>query len=561
MKYYLMKNKGLLVLTVIFNLLTSVASVFIARLLQKVIDSALSGNMNSFQRIVLISIIYIILLGVLNYLYLLFSKKLICRVIKMLRERVFIGIIRKNMQDFTKVNSADYISALTNDIKLIEDNYLMPALATLQYLVIFLVTSVLLFQISPLITLCLCFCMIFMFVLPGIIGNYLQVRQNELSMQLSVFTSKIKDFFAGFEIIKSYQMEEHINREFMKKNNMSMISKYRVDKMLAANEGLSGILAYLTQFSGLFLGAYFIIRGRISPGTLIAIVQLSGTFISPVMMILQNIPKIQGIKPVVERMNGLAEYTNMSFQGTRKPSFNKVIEVKDLCFSFDNNQPVLTNVNLQINKSKKYAIVGKSGCGKTTLVKLLTGIFSEYEGTVLYDDSELHSLDIKKLQDMISVIQQNVYIFDESIQQNIILYETFTKQEMNEVLKLSGVDQILMKLPDGILTLAGENGSSLSGGQRQRIAVARALIRKKQILVLDEGTSAVDMQTAYDIESTLLAIDDLTLITITHNLSEDLLELYDQIIYMEDGMIVEVGTLTELLKNKSGFYHFYTLQK
>lgn len=561
MKYCLMKNKGLLVLTVILNLITSVASVFIARLLQKVIDSAISGNMASFQKIMLYSVVYIISLGVMNYLYSLFSKKLICRLIKMLRARVFIGIMQRNIQDFTKVNSADYISALTNDIKLIEDNYLIPALVTLQYVVMFLVTSVMLFQISPLITLCLFICMVIMFVFPGIIGKYLQIRQNELSVQLSSFTSTIKDFFTGFDVIKSYQIEKHIKQEFMNKNEIAMNSKYRTDKLFAVNEGVSGILASLTQFSGLFLGAYFIIQGKISAGTLVALVQLSGTFISPVMMIFQNIPKIQSIKPIVKRMNELEEYNNKTFQGAVKPSFHNGIEVKDLGFSFDSNQPVLSNVNLWINRSKKYAIVGKSGCGKTTLVKLVTGNYADYEGTIQYDDREIRDLDIEKLQDMISVIQQNVYIFDDSIQQNISLYETYTNQEMEEALKLSGVDQFLMKLPEGISSFAGENGASLSGGQRQRIAVARALIRKKQILVLDEGTSAVDMQTAYDIESRLLAINDLTLITITHNLSEDLLELYDQIIYMEDGRIVEVGKLDELLKNKSGFHQFYTLQK
>jgi ABC-type multidrug transport system fused ATPase/permease subunit len=125
----------------------------------------------------------------------------------------------------------------------------------------------------------------------------------------------------------------------------------------------------------------------------------------------------------------------------------------------------------------------------------------------------------------------------------------------------SGVEQFLERMPDGLLSKVGENGSNLSGGQRQRIAVARALIRHKPILILDEGTSAVDMQTAYDIESKLLAIDDLTLITITHNLSENLLERYDQIIFMEDGIIAEIGNLTELLSKHAGFYHFVNLRK
>lgn len=561
MKYCILKSKGLILLTIVLNVLTSVASVYIAKLLQKIIDAAIGGNLNLFKQILMLSIIYIILLCFFLFLYSLFSKKLSCRIIKILRERVFNGILERNVQDFTKVNSADYISALTNDIQLIEDNYITPILVALQYMLIFLVTCVLLFQYSWVITLCLFFCMIVMILIPGIIGKYLQNKQNALSMHLSAFTSKTKDFLSGFDVIKSYKMEKHMKQEFNTKNELVYNSKYQVERLNSINEGISGILAYITQFSGLFLGAYFIIQGKISAGSLVAIVQLSSTFITPIMMILQNIPKIQSIKPIIDRLNELVDYKNPSFQGTMSPSFQKGIEVKDLEFSFDNLQPVLRNISLKIRKGKKYAVVGKSGCGKTTLVKVLTGNLDKYNGYVGYDDQELHNLDMKKLQDMISIIQQNVYIFDDSIQHNITLFEEYTSEEMDEALKISGVDQFIKKLPQGILTIAGENGSNLSGGERQRIAVARALIRNKQILVLDEGTSAVDQQTAYDIESRLLLIDDLTLITITHNLNEDLLKLYDEIIYIEDGKIVEVGALLELLQNKSRFYDFYTLQK
>jgi ABC-type multidrug transport system fused ATPase/permease subunit len=132
---------------------------------------------------------------------------------------------------------------------------------------------------------------------------------------------------------------------------------------------------------------------------------------------------------------------------------------------------------------------------------------------------------------------------------------------VDNAVKTSGVVQFLDQLPNGLSSLVGENGSNLSGGQRQRIAVARALIRKKPVLILDEGTSAVDKQTAYDIESNLLQMYDLTLITITHNLSEQLLALYDQIIYMEDGAIAEMGSFNELLSKQAKFYNFYTLRK
>ena len=561
MKDCIRKNKLLLTLTALLCIISSAASVYFAKLLQKVIDSALNLNMPAFQRILMISVVYLLLLGVLSCLYSLCSKRLIRNVTKTLRQNAFYGIFRRNVQDYTEVSTADYISALTNDIKLIEENYILPALLTMQYGVMFLVTLAMLFSISPLITICLFGCVIIMFLVPGLMGMPLQRRQELLSKQLSLFTLKLKDFFSGYEVIKSYQMDSHIEMEFENENAAVAGAKYQADQLFALNEGVSGVLAGITQFCALFIGAYLIIKGEITAGTLVALIQLSGTFITPVMMIMQNIPKIQSIRPVMKHMDELADYTDIMFTGTSLPSFSDCITARNLSFSYDNNQTVLSNINLTLYKNKKYAIIGGSGCGKTTLIKLLSGNYASYEGNITYDGNNLQDINIPKLQQMISVIHQNIYMFDNSIEHNILLSDTYTDQELTEALNASGVLSFLERMPNRLSYQVGEHGANLSGGQRQRIAVARALIRKKPILILDEGTSAVDMQTAYDIESRLLELDDLTLITITHNMSSDLLKRYDQIIYMEDGSIVEMGTLNELIANQAQFYRFFHLKE
>ena len=155
----------------------------------------------------------------------------------------------------------------------------------------------------------------------------------------------------------------------------------------------------------------------------------------------------------------------------------------------------------------------------------------------------------------------NVYMFDESIFDNICLHEDYSEKELQSALSDSGLSSFIKQVPNGLEYHVGENGANLSGGQKQRIAVARALIRKKPLLILDEGTSAIDMQTAYDIESRLLAISDLTLLTITHNMSKDILELYDEIIFMADGKIIEHGTFETLIAKHAAFYDFYQLKK
>lgn len=557
MKGSIKKHSILFLVTIVLNVITAIASVMIAKLLQRVIDVAMNGDMSEFQRVLIVSIGYILALGFLNYLYSYFSKKLIYKVIRQFREKIFMGILRHRTEDFTTVNSADYISALTNDTKLVEDNFLLPLLVTLQYGVMFLVTSVLLIKISPLITGCLFVALLFMFVLPSMIGQGLQAKQNEFSNRLAEFTTALKDYFSGFEVIKSYQMENRIKSKFRNKNDVSMKAKFGVDKLLALNEGVSGILAYITQFAGLFIGAYFIIQGKLSAGTLVALVQLSGTFISPVMMIFQNIPKIQGTKPILQRLREMEQYASDDQSGCRIPTFQKEIRVKDLKFSYEGNREVFRDLNLSFEKGKKYAIVGKSGCGKSTLMRLIAGQLSGYEGEVRFDGDEINNLNREELESMISLISQNVYMFDETVKDNITLYEKFDEKEMKRALVLSGVIDFLDKLPENMDTQVGENGSNLSGGQRQRIAVARALIRNKNILVLDEGTSAVDKMTAHEIESRLLAMKELTLFTITHNLNEELLANYDQVLFMDEGGKVIVGTLEELRKNNASFAAFY----
>lgn len=561
MKLCLKKNMPFIVLTVFFSVIHSWLAVYLARILQKVIDIALKGNMASFQKMLVLSIFYIVLLSFISFLYSLSSKKLVCLVTKGLRQRTFYGIFQRNAKAFHDVNTADYLSAATNDIKLIEENFLNPLLLVLQYLVMFIMTLKLLFEISPTIMLCLIGCIVVMILVPSILGNALQRRQETFSHQNSSFTQKLKDYFLGYEMIKSYQMEEKIKKEFEHENKRFTDTRFHVEQLLSLNEGVSEILAFLTQFSGMFIGAYLIIKGEITAGTLVALIQLSATFVSPVMIILQNIPKISGITPVIKRIDALIEYQEDLFGDKILSSFEDKINMEDVTFSYKENQPVLNGLNLSIHKNKKYAIVGKSGCGKSTLVKLLTGYYSDYQGKISYDDNNLMELKIQELNRMISTIHQSVYMFDESVRENICLYETYTEEELADALDKSGVTQFLGSLTDGISTLVGENGKNLSGGQKQRIAVARALIRKKPILILDEGTSAVDMQNAYDIEKSLLEVNDLTLITITHNMNYDILSLYDEILYMENGKVEEYGQIDELLSKKEKFYQFYHLKK
>ncbi len=561
MKIYMKQNKVLLLFTILTSIIASLGYVFMAVLLQKLLDIAVEKNMQQFIPMVLFSIFYFVMLGIFLYLQSLLSKRITCKIIKQIRTDVFKGIVSQSMGDFGKRNTADYLSIITNDVKMIEDNFLLPFFEVVQYTVIFISSFVLMIYFDVIVTIVVFVAITLMFLVPSLLGKELEKRQNTLSSQLADFTTKLKDILSGFEIIKSYSMKQYVIQKFDKENSDTIHTKYSVDKLFALNEGLSSFLALMVQIVVLFLSAYFIITERITVGTLLGMVQVSSNLANPLIMIFTNIPKIKSIQPIIEKLTVLSKYELNEVPKKQSATFNSVVSISNLSFAYEKQNRVLDKINLHIKKGKKYVIVGKSGCGKTTLVKLLAGYYTEYSGKILYDNTDLNMMNENDIVQLSSIIHQNIYMFNESVYDNICLHEDYSKESIDKAVKASGLNDVIEKLPEGLLYEAGENGSNLSGGQKQRIAVARALIRNKPILILDEGTSAIDMQTAYDIENHLLKIEGLTIITITHNLKKELLELYDNIIYMENGEIIERGTFEELTSVPSRFLKYLTIKK
>ena len=561
MKIYMKQNKVLLLFTILTSIIASLGYVFMAVLLQKLLDIAVEKNMQQFIPMVLFSIFYFVMLGIFLYLQSLLSKRITCKIIKQIRTDVFKGIVSQSMGDFGKRNTADYLSIITNDVKMIEDNFLLPFFEVVQYTVIFISSFVLMIYFDVIVTIVVFVAITLMFLVPSLLGKELEKRQNTLSSQLADFTTKLKDILSGFEIIKSYSMKQYVIQKFDKENSDTIHTKYSVDKLFALNEGLSSFLALMVQIVVLFLSAYFIITERITVGTLLGMVQVSSNLANPLIMIFTNIPKIKSIQPIIEKLTVLSKYELNEVPKKQSATFNSVVSISNLSFAYEKQNRVLDKINLHIEKGKKYVIVGKSGCGKTTLVKLLAGYYTEYSGKILYDNNDLNMMNENDIVQLSSIIHQNIYMFNESVYDNICLHEDYSKESIDKAVKASGLNDVIEKLPEGLLYEAGENGSNLSGGQKQRIAVARALIRNKPILILDEGTSAIDMQTAYDIENHLLKIEGLTIITITHNLKKELLELYDNIIYMENGEIIERGTFEELTSVPSRFLKYLTIKK
>ncbi len=531
------RDKVLLFCTIFLGGVAAALSAFCSILLQKIIDVAVNKDLGAFSDLFGVMLAYLLILGVMGFLESFCGKLLIRNVSKHLRKEIFRGVLSRNPVSYASRNTADYLSALVNDVKLVEENYLIPLLLCSQLIVLFLTTLGILFYLSPIVTLVLLAFLVLMFVVPTLIGRRMQKKQDAYSGKLAEFTAKAKDFLNGFEVIRSYTMYSYIHKKFDKVNKETAEKKFAADAILAVNECLSDILSSLSVIVIVFVSAYLMLKGQITMGTLLALIQLSGTFVTPVVMLMQNVPKITSMKPVMEHLAELSEEKEYGHSMGKEAEFNDCLVCSGVRFGYDERQKVLDGVDMRIEKGRKYALLGGSGGGKSTLINLLTGYSKEFQGDITYDGRSVKSLDQDMVNKMAAVIHQNVFMFDSDIYENICLGEAFSKEDLNRALEDSGVLLFLPEMEDGLCTKVGENGQNLSGGQRQRIAVARALIRRTPILIIDEGTSAVDRQTAYEIEHKILSQKDLTILVITHHMNKDSEACYDRIFLLENGKI------------------------
>lgn len=369
-----------------------------------------------------------------------------------------------------------------------------------------------------------------MMVVPLGFGNCLRKWDKVYSEKLAALTTCLTELFSGFHVISSFGIQKHAEKRFHSCSSELKSAEYRANGLTAASDGFAQLLSVTAQTLIFAFSCYMVFRDRMTMGALVAFVSLNQSFCGALTMVFRGIPMLRGTAPIIQRVNDFADYSVTKTDHLTAPSFHSKLEVKHLSFQYRAGERLLDNLSFSIHSGEKCALMGESGSGKTTLIRLLTGELDGYSGEILYDGAELGKIDGAALCKIVSVIHQDVFLFDDTIRNNICLYERFSDEDFERAVRLSGVQKFMKQLPEGAEYQVGQRGAFLSGGQRQRIAIARALIRKTPFLILDEGTSALDAETATEIETELLAIKELTLLTITHNLRNP--QEYDQIMQL-----------------------------
>lgn len=554
--YY--KNRINFIVTIILTIAMSSLNLMISWLIQQIMDCTANQDMQALVRSAWIVIIVVVIYTIANVMYRAVYPRFLQRAMQQYRDYAFSRLTQKSLRSFSKEGTALYVSALTNDCTSIENNYLAATFTLIELLFCFLGALIMMLYYSP-VMLVLAVALSFLPVAVSMTaGNRLTEQEKEISKKNERFVSIVNELLSGFPVIKSFRAETQASRLFSQRNEQAeeaKKNKRRTEQLISLLANDAGIIAQM----GIFLaGAWLAISGKgVTAGVVIVFVQLMNYILNPI----SQVPLLwSNRKAAIALMEKLSDALseNVREEGREKLNgFSEKIEVKDLTYGYEPESPVLKDLDVQFDAGKSYAIVGGSGSGKSTLLNLLMGSSSNYQGEICIDGVSIKNIESESLYQLMTSVQQNVFVFNDTIRNNVTMFHEFPDKEVTLALERSGLSEFIEKRGEEFV--CGENGANLSGGERQRISIARALLRKSPILLVDEATAALDAATARAVSFSILNLVGMTRIVVTHRLEEAILRRYDKILVMKNETICEQGNFDTLMQQKGQFYSLFQI--
>lgn len=554
--YY--KNRINFIVTIILTIAMSSLNLMISWLIQQIMDCTANQDMQALVRSAWIVIIVVVIYTIANVMYRAVYPRFLQRAMQQYRDYAFSRLTQKSLRSFSKEGTALYVSALTNDCTSIENNYLAATFTLIELLFCFLGALIMMLYYSPMM-LVLAVALSFLPVAVSMTaGNRLTEQEKEISKKNERFVSIVNELLSGFPVIKSFRAETQASRLFSQRNEQAEEAKKNkrcTEQLISLLANDAGIIAQM----GIFLaGAWLAISGKgVTAGVVIVFVQLMNYILNPI----SQVPLLwSNRKAAIALMEKLSDALseNVREEGIEKINgFSEKIEVKDLTYGYEPESHVLKDLDVQFDAGKSYAIVGGSGSGKSTLLNLLMGSSSNYQGEICIDGVSIKNIESESLYQLMTSVQQNVFVFNDTIRNNVTMFHEFPDKEVTLALERSGLSEFIEK--HGEEFVCGENGANLSGGERQRISIARALLRKSPILLVDEATAALDAATARAVSFSILNLVGMTRIVVTHRLEEAILRRYDKILVMKNGTICEQGNFDTLMQQKGQFYSLFQI--
>ena len=506
-------------------------------------------------------------------------------------------LLKKKVADFYASNSSVYLSALSTDLMKIKAQFLDQIPIITQIIFCGIGAMIVMLRYNVFLACMSCILSLIPFFAALYSGKNMGEVEDRLSTRNAEYLAFLKDFSIGFTIIKSYKVEAIFSKLHGTVNGKTEETMLKRERCVEKVNYFAAISGYVTRLSILFLSAYIAFtRHSISIGTVIAFSQLIHYLIDPLSSLPsmlteakaayrltdkfwdtmkreeepQNTPENNRVTKEKQKAEIQSTIEDKKIVEEREirvqkqspdeaaPSLRGDILLDQICFSYSEGKEVLKELNLRVKEGEKVILLGTSGSGKSTILKILMGMERAQSGTIRIGGQDTVDLGEDRLFKEISYIQQEVFIFDGTIRENICLFQTYREEELQSVIERAGLRNLVKE--KGLSYRCGENGAALSGGERQRISIARSLLRKTPILLADEITASLDKENSYLVLDTLLNIENTTEILVLHDLDSRILSRVDRICVLKNGKVEEEGNFTELLEKKGYFYALYHVE-
>ena len=540
---YLLRKKGYCLLFAALLVANCVAGPLFSLVMSALVDCA-GKNAEVLFRTLLGGIGYAVIYNLLALSYRCMKTWILTDARYSLKRDIFAALMNRSVADFDAGSSAEYMNELSNNLNQFENVYWSNHLHLFECLMSFIAAAAICISLQPLLLVLMLFLALLSMGVTRLTTSPLEKSMESFAESAKAYTGEIRDDFAGFRLIRSYGILPLILRKHDNKNRaMETANRQNINcRMVCAYAG--NFVGLLSTVLVMAMASYFSLKGMFSAGMVIAFGHLIGQIISPIESMPSIVANFRASRPLEKRFRHLLGENitsrNLLIQTLstkdadipKANGFREEIILDKLSFRYETlSREVLRNLSFRFRTGKHYAVIGKSGCGKSTLLSLLLGHYPNYSGSIRYDGVELRELTREYLGNTVAYVSQDTFLFQDTIQNNITLYhEEYTPQEIEAALEQAGLKELVDSLPEGLSAMVEENGKNFSGGEKQRLSLARALLRKSRVLLLDEFTANLDKETAEKIEEQVMGLKDCLIITVTHRLTPDMHSRYDGIL-------------------------------
>lgn len=534
MKELLLKRKSKFILYVVACFLPVIDTLLRNISIALLIGSIEKADINYFTKVFVLSISFVIL-GTLLYVISRFMRISYMRdTILDVRINAFDRILKYSYKNFSKKSKDVYISNLINDINVFEQNFFLRLINTIFQGGWYVVSLLILFFIDFKFALSIFAVSIIMFFISKSFEGRTVKLQEEVSENNEKFTTNVSNTFNGLEILKLNNIEDKFLYNTLKAIDKVEKKKLHYTVFTEGQRSLTNFLGFAI-FVGIIIYAINLVLQGATFTKIMLMVQLSNGCIWPIVQILPWFNELKASAKIYDKITKDDEEKDTVTLKENKFKFNSQLEVNNLRFNYDNKE-ILKGASFVIEKGKKYLLKGVSGAGKSTLINLLSMVNDDYEGTISLDGVDYKSINEKSFNDNISFVYQDVFLFEDTIFNNIALFKEISEDRILKAAEDAGLGDFLSERKLGLQEKLMENGKNLSGGQRQRISIARAIAKDASILFVDEATSSLNEELGRAVENTLLSLDS-TVVAISHRYYEGISEKYDYVLEVKSGLV------------------------